>query len=562
MAVSIFGFSFGGNKEERMQVQEKESNNLTISPVPPQNDDGSYVVDASTFGFASHLLDLDGMFTEEAQCIRTYREISMYSEVDLALNDIVNEAIVTDEFVSPVRLVLDNLDFSDDLKNKIRNEFDKVLSLLNFNSDAQDIFRRWYIDGRLYYQIIIDKTNPRAGIKELRMIDAIAIKKIREETKRRRESGVEEVTAWDEYYIYTPRQTILGIQPQQMNGASKIQQGTSTVGSVKLSKDSVVYVHSGIQDMNRGFIVSYLHKAIKPINMLRMIEDALVIYRLARAPERRVFYIDVGNLPKGKAEQYLKGIMLKFKNRMVYDAVTGNVKDNMNQLSMMEDFWLPRREGGKSTEITTLPGAQNLSQIEDIQYFLKKMYKSLGVPVSRIESETNFNFGRPSEISRDELNFAKFVNRLRKRFSELLYELLRIQLTLKNVIRTEDWVLMKEVIGFDFIKDSFFSELKDSEILKERLNTLALINPYVGEYYSIEYIKKNVLRQSDEEIKMIAKQNSVEKKDGSQEPDNMPFNPELQGIGMSQQQMDMQSDQMEVQNELQKKQMNIQQKES
>jgi hypothetical protein len=439
--------------------------------------------------------------TDQQQIIK-YRNLAMQPECDAAIEDIVNESIVADDDSAPVSLKMDDLDQSDKIKKLITEEFQTVIELLNMNWQGHDIFRRWYIDGRLYFHKIIDEKNPKAGIIELRNVDPIKIRKIREVKEDKDPlTGTKMIKGVKEYYLY------------QNNSMSKSSQG------LKISKDAITYVTSGVLDPSRKRVLSYLDKAMKTVNQLRMLEDSLVIYRLSRAPERRIFYIDVGNLPKGKAEEYLRNIMTKYRNKLVYNASTGEMQDDRKHMSMLEDFWLPRREGGRGTEITTLPGGENLGQIDDIVYFQKKLYKSLNVPVNRLEQEAQFSLGRSSEITRDELKFQKFINRLRKRFSMLFMDLLQTQLVLKGIVTEEEWQEMKQFINIDYQKDTHFSELKESELLRERLGTLREMDEYVGKYFSAEWLRKNVLMQSEEDIKMIDDQIAAEG-DENEEPDD------------------------------------------
>ena len=448
-------------------------------------------------GYFGTAIDLDGSYKDESDLIRRYREMSIHPECDRAVDDVVNEAIAGDRDDSPVDVDLANLEVSAAIRKKIRDEFHNVLRLLDFDKKAYDIFRRWYIDGKLYYHKVIDTKNPRRGITELRYIDPRKIRKVIEfEAKKDRQfvdpRTMESLTAprSAEYYVYNQK----GLR------------GLETTG-IKIASDAIAFCHSGLKDMNKNVIMSHLHKAIKALNQLRMIEDSLVIYRLSRAPERRIFYIDVGNLPKIKAEQYLRDVMSRYRNKLVYDSGSGEIRDDKKYMSMLEDFWLPRREGGRGTEITTLPGGQNLGELADIEYFQSKLYRSLGVPESRIAgSGDGFNLGRSSEILRDELKFSKFVGRLRKRFSKIFLDLLRSQLLLKNIVTPEDWEIMSEHIQFDFIYDNHFAELKDKELMEGRLGLLGMVEPYVGRYYSTEYIRRNVLRQKDAEIVEIDEQ--------------------------------------------------------
>lgn len=467
--------------------------------VPKTDEDGTGVIQAG--GHFGAYIDMDGdKAKNDNDLIMKYRDIASQPECDAAVEDIINESIVGDNDESPVNIILDELEVSDKIKESIKHEFESVLSLLSFNSYAHDIFRRWYVDGRLPYHIIINNENPKKGIQELRYIDPTKLRKVKEiEELTDPKTGAKLIKKTDEFFLF---------QDKTMNGANQ---------GLKIYPDAIAYATSGVMDPSRKRILSYLHKALKPVNQLRMMEDSLVIYRISRAPERRIFYIDVGNLPKGKAEEYLRGIMNQYRNKLVYDANTGDIKDDKKHMSMLEDFFLPRREGGRGTEITTLPGGENLGQIDDIIYFQKKLYKSLNVPVNRLEQESQFSLGRSSEITRDEVKFKKFIDRLRKRFSDLFMQLLKTQLLLKGIITREDWKVWKEKIAFDYIEDNYFSELKESEMLKERFDMLSNLDQYVGKYISNEWIRKNVLRQTDDEIEEIKKQIDQENKDGENE---------------------------------------------
>ena len=470
--VDVFGF----------EIKRKDKDNISV--VEPAADDGTY--DAVSGGFYSAVMDTDGRSRTEDDLIRRYRDIAIQPECDSAIEDIVSEAIASDERDMCVSISLDNLKYSQNIKNRIRQEFENVLRLLDFDTKAHDIFRRWYVDGRLFYHKVIDPKNPQKGLQQVRYVDPRKIKKVREVQKGRK-GNVEVVKEAKSYYLYNPAGS-------QLNN-------TST--GMKLTEDSVSYCPSGLIDMHKGTVLSYLNKAIKPVNQLRMIEDAVVIYRISRAPERRIFYIDVGNLPKIKAEQYLRDVMNRYRNKLVYDASTGEIRDDRNQMSMLEDFWLPRREGGRGTEITTLPGGQNLGEIDDITYFQRKLYRSLNVPISRLEAESQFSLGRSTEITRDELKFTKFVARLRKKFSVLFTDMLKTQLVLKGVIADEEWKDMKEHIQYDFLQDNNFTELKNAELMRERLEMLGQVESYVGTYFSKEWVKKNVLKFTDEEIESM-----------------------------------------------------------
>ena len=481
----LFGYSL---------ERAKKGQNNGPSFVRKESDDAATPVAGG--GYFGTAIDLDGSYKDESDLIRRYREMSIHPECDRAVDDVVNEAIAGDRDDSPVDVDLANLEVSAAIRKKIRDEFHNVLRLLDFDKKAYDIFRRWYIDGKLYYHKVIDTKNPRRGITELRYIDPRKIRKVIEfEAKKDRQfvdpRTMESLTAprSAEYYVYNQK----GLR------------GLETTG-IKIASDAIAFCHSGLKDMNKNVIMSHLHKAIKALNQLRMIEDSLVIYRLSRAPERRIFYIDVGNLPKQKAEQYLREVMSRYRNKLVYNADTGEIRDDRKFMSMLEDFWLPRREGGRGTEITTLPGGQNLGELEDVKYFQKKLYRALNVPESRLESDSTFNLGRAAEITRDEVKFQKFVTRLRKKFSELFHDLLKTQLVLKGIISIEEWDDMSEHIQYDFIADNYFSELKDQEILNERLNLVTTMDPFAGRYFSLDYIRRKVLRQSDAEIKEIDKQ--------------------------------------------------------
>ena len=498
----LFGFS----------IEETQDNSASIiSPVPKNNEDGVDNYIAS--GFYGQYVDIEGAYRSEHELIKRYREMALHPEADGAIEDVVNEAIVSDLYDSPVEVELSNLNASEGIKKKIREEFRYIKELMDFDKKSHEIFRNWYIDGRLYYRKVKDQKNPQEGLKDLRYIDPMKLKYVRQEKKTngqndpyvRINSKDDSVPnpKFDEYYIYT-------MKPNYPTGMVA-QAGK---GSVKIAKDSITYCTSGLVDRNKNRVLSYLHKAIKALNQLRMIEDSLVIYRLSRAPERRIFYIDVGNLPKVKAEQYLREVMNRYRNKLTYNAATGEVRDDRKFMSMMEDFWLPRREGGRGTEITTLPGGQNLGELADIEYFQKKLYRALGIPESRIAAEGGFNLGRSSEILRDELKFAKFVGRLRKRFAAMFNDMLKTQLVLKNIVTPEDWSQMEDHIQYDFLYDNQFAELKETEMIQGRLGNLAQIEPYIGKYYSTEFVRKRILRQTDQEIEEIDMQIEEEIKNG------------------------------------------------
>jgi len=525
LALNLFGFTISRQKAEEDSLAQQ-------SFAPPSSDDGALTITSAAY-YGTYV-DLDGTAKNEVELISRYREMAMQPEIESAIDDIINETIVQDDDGKNVKLIMDNLKQPDKIKKAIADEFQTVLRVLNYNNMAADIFRRYYIDGRLFYHVIIDRENPTAGIKELRYIDPRKIRKVRELRKKKDErTGVEIMAVINEYYIYNDK-AITGTQSNY-----------GPVGT-RITKDSIININSGLMDSRRAVVLSYLHKAIKPLNQLRMIEDATVIYRISRAPERRIFYIDVGNLPKLKAEQYLRDIMIKYKNKLVYDANTGEVRDDRKFLSMMEDFWLPRREGGKGTEITTLPGGQNLGELEDVKYFEKKLYKSLSVPISRLESSSGFTIGRSSEITRDELKFSKFIDRLRNKFAELFDQALRIQCVLKGICTDAEFTEFKEHMYYDFIKDNNFAELKEAELMAGRLSLLQQVDPYTGTYYSMGWIRRNVLRMDDDEIKLIDKEIDDEKKKGFEVPTEVQ-NAVTQQKMMTDIQMDAQQQQMQQQ---------------
>jgi len=523
----LFGFSIDDSDKKNPNV---------VSPIPENNEDG--VDHYLTSGFFGSYVDIEGVYRTEFDLIKRYREMALHPEVDSAIEDIVNEAIVSDSNDVPVQIELSNLSASDSLKKKIREEFKNILDLLDFDKKCHEIYRNWYIDGRLYYHKVIDFKNPKEGIQELRYIDSMKMRYVRQKKKSDKDDqrgfnikGIQsnpmdyDFPEIEEYFVYNAKASY-------PVGAVGNQQSSSGNGGIKIARDAITYCTSGLVDRNKGITLSYLNKAIKSLNQLRMIEDSLVIYRLSRAPERRIFYIDVGNLPKVKAEQYLRDVMMRYRNKLVYDASTGEIRDDKKFMSMLEDFWLPRREGGRGTEITTLPGGQNLGEITDIEYFKKKLYRSLNVPPSRMDGEGGFNLGRSSEILRDELKFTKFVGRLRKRFSNMFSDMLKTQLILKNIVTPEDWEKISQHIQFDFLYDNHFSELKESELLNERLNLASIAEPYVGRFYSQDYVRRKILRQTDEEI--IEQDELIEKEiESGIIPDpNQPIDPETgQPIG-------------------------------
>jgi hypothetical protein len=478
---SLFGFEF-----KRVTPEEQP-----VSFAPPSNDDGAVVVAAG--GSYGTYVDLEGTARTEAELVTRYRDMSITADIDRAVEEIVNEAIVHETDEKIVELNLDGLQMADNIKAVIIQEFNAIKNLLNFEDKSYDIFKRWYIDGRLYYHAIIDDKNPRLGIKELRNIDPRKIRKVREQRKKKdvkTDSAVSQTVR--EYYIYNEK----GYNAQGLGGGAG-QYGPAT--GVKIAKDSIVHCTSGLMDTNGTMVISYLHKAIKPLNQLRVLEDATVIYRISRAPERRIFYIDVGNLPKMKAEQYLRDMMVRHKNRLVYDATTGEVRDDRKFMTMLEDYWLPRREGGKGTEITTLPGGENLGKMEDVEYFQKKLYQSLNVPATRLQTEQTYSIGRATEITRDEVKFSKFISRMRAKFSTLFLKCLEKQLVLKGIVTVEDWKSISQYIKFDYAKDNYYEELKETDVLNSRLQVAGQLAPYIGKYYSHGWIRSNIFKQSDED---------------------------------------------------------------
>ena len=487
--LKLFGFEI---KRAKTASDKKQLPSI----VPPVDDDGAGYVTASGSHYGQYL-NLDGDESKDNnQLIIKYRGVAMHPEVDAAVEDIVNESITGSEMESSVDITMEKVDTSDAIKKQIKEEFDQVVSMLKFNDLGHDIFRRWYVDGRIYFHLVVNEANLKAGIVEVRPIDAAKIRKVKQVKKKKDPvTGAHIIESVKEFYIYQEKP------------------GAQTQG-IKLTTDAISYTTSGLLDNSRKKVISYLHKALKPINQLRMMEDSLVIYRLARAPERRMFYIDVGNMPRGKAEQYMKDIMAKYRNKLVYDAQTGELKDDRKHMSMLEDFWLPRREGGRGTEISTLPGGENLGQIDDIIYFQKRLYRSLNVPINRLEQEAQFSLGRTTEVSRDELKFQKFIDRLRMRFSNVFLEILKKQLMLKGIITEEDWNSWKEDITIDYVRDNHFTELKDTELIRERMQTMDQVQQYVGEYFSKEWVMRNVLRLSDEDMKNMKDQMSDEVSSG------------------------------------------------
>ena len=481
----LFGFQITRSSKEKGEQP---------SFVLPNPEDGA----TTSAGFYSEFLDIEGQTKNETDLIKRYRSTSEHPECDLAIEDIINESVNTEELKSPVSLNVDNLPYSTKIKQRVKEEFEQVLHLLDFNNKAHDLFRRWYIDGRIHFHKIIDESEPQKGIQELRYIDALKIKRIRKVEKDITPKGSPTLTVLEDYYVYNE------------GGLTGKDSGSAASGTLKITADAVANCPSGLFDPSRALVRSYLHKAIKPVNQLRMIEDAVVIYRIARAPERRIFYIDVGNLPKVKAEQYLKDVMNRYRNKLVYNASTGEIKDDRQQMSMLEDFWLPRREGGRGTEITTLPGGSNLGEIDDILYFQKKLYRSLNIPISRLETESGFNMGRGAEITRDEVKFTKFVQKLRKKFNVLFNNILKTQLLLKGVVAEEDWLSIKDNLSYQYMKDGHYAEMRDMDLLRDRLEVLGTLEPYIGQYFSKKYVQKQVFRMSDDEIDSMQKEMDAE----------------------------------------------------
>ena len=486
MAINLFGFTIG--REDKQQELKSQS---FITPVA---DDGTSTVSAG--GYFGTYVDIDASARSESELISRYRDISNYPDVDTAIEEIVSEAIAALDSEEPITIDLDGMDLSDSIKKSIQTEFETIVQLLDFKDKAHDIFRRWYIDGRIYYQKVISPVQPKKGIQKLRYIDPRKIRKVREVKKEKLQSGVEVIKSIEEFFIYNEKGLSVtpGTDPNPSNG-------------VKIAPDTITFCPSGLLDLDRNVVIGYLNKAIKPVNQLKMMADSLVIYRLSRAPERRIFYIDVGNLPKIKAEQYMKDIMARYRNKIIYDSTTGEIKDDRKFMTMLEDFWLPRREGGRGTEITTLPGGENLGQIADIEYFQNKVYQSLNIPVSRFQQNSGFNFGRQAEISNDEIKFGKFVNRLRRKFNALFDDLLKTQLVLKGIITIENWEEIKVKINYKYAQDQYYQEMKEAENLRNRVDVLNQMAPYVGTYFSKNYVRKNVLRLTDAEVDIIEKEN-------------------------------------------------------
>jgi hypothetical protein len=507
MAIKLFGFTLG----EKDIVQEQKPEQASFTLPTSAMDDGAVTITQNAY-YGTYV-DLEGAVRNELELITRYREMANHPELEMAIDDIVNEAITHDVTGRTVDIVLDKLKQPESIKKKIIEEFNTVLKLLNFNNLSDDLFKRWYIDGRIYYHVVVDESQPKQGIQELRYIDPRKIRKVREIKKDRDpKTGTQIIKSIAEYYVYNDK----GTTTQQYS--AQVSQG------IRIAPESILNVTSGLMDAKNTFVISYLHKAIKPLNQLRMIEDAVVIYRISRAPERRIFYIDVGNLPKGKAEQYLRDVMVKYRNKMVYDAQTGELRDDRKHMSMLEDFWLPRREGGKGTEITTLPAGQNLGELEDVKYFRQKLLQSLNVPISRLEPQQGgmIGVGRTTEVTRDEVKFTKFIIRLRNKFSQIFDHALRTQLVLKGICTADEWDEFREVIYYDYKKDNNFTEMRDAELLQTRVQLLQVVDPYIGRYYSADWVRRNILQMSDETIDEMDKQIAVEEKNGTGGP-TMPI---------------------------------------
>jgi len=507
MAIKLFGFTLG--KQDIVQVQSPDQPSFTLPN--EAMDDGAVTITSNPY-YGTYV-DLEGAVRNELELITRYREMANHPELEMAIDDIVNEAITHDVTGRTVNIVLDKLKQPETVKKKIIEEFETVLKMLNFGNLSDDLFKRWYIDGRIYYHVVVDESNPKEGIQELRYIDPRKIRKVRELVKGRDpKTGANIIQSIAEYYVYSDKGTTTQTYSANVNAG------------LRIAPDSIINVNSGLMDAKNTFVISYLHKAIKPLNQLRMVEDAVVIYRLSRAPERRVFYIDVGNLPKGKAEQYLRDVMIKYKNKVVYDSSTGEIRDDRKHMSMLEDFWLPRREGGKGTEITTLPAGQNLGELEDVKYFRQKLLQSLNVPISRLEPQQGgmIGLGRTTEVTRDEVKFNKFIIRLRNKFSQIFDHALEKQCVLKGICTREEWDQFKEDIYYDYVKDNNFTELRDAELLQSRIQTLTTVDPYVGRYYSAEWVRRNILQQTKEEIEQIDQQIKQEEENGTGGPIQQP----------------------------------------
>ena len=507
MAIKLFGFTLG--KQDSVQVQSPDQPSFTLPS--EAMDDGAVTITSNPY-YGTYV-DLEGAVRNELELITRYREMANHPELEMAIDDIVNEAITHDVTGRTVNIVLDKLKQPETVKKKIIEEFETVLKMLNFGNLSDDLFKRWYIDGRIYYHVVVDESNPKEGIQELRYIDPRKIRKVRELVKGRDpKTGANIIQSIAEYYVYSDKGTTTQTYSANVNAG------------LRIAPDSIINVNSGLMDAKNTFVISYIHKAIKPLNQLRMVEDAVVIYRLSRAPERRVFYIDVGNLPKGKAEQYLRDVMIKYKNKVVYDSSTGEIRDDRKHMSMLEDFWLPRREGGKGTEITTLPAGQNLGELEDVKYFRQKLLQSLNVPISRLEPQQGgmIGLGRTTEVTRDEVKFNKFIIRLRNKFSQIFDHALEKQCVLKGICTREEWDQFKEDIYYDYVKDNNFTELRDAELLQSRIQTLTTVDPYVGRYYSAEWVRRNILQQTKEEIAQIDQQIKQEEENGTGGPIQQP----------------------------------------
>ena len=514
MAIKLFGFNFGSKDIVQKQDPAQQSFALPTEAL----DDGAVTITQNAY-YGTYV-DLEGSVRNELELITRYREMANHPELEMAIDDIVNEAITHDVTGRTVDIITDKLKQPETVKKKIHEEFQNILKMLNFGNLSDDLFKRWYIDGRIYYHVVVDERDPKAGIQELRYIDPRKIRKVREVKKGKDpKTGADIIDSIAEYYVYSDR------------GTAAQSYGASINAGLRIAADAIINVNSGLMDAKNTFVISYLHKAIKPLNQLRMIEDAVVIYRISRAPERRIFYIDVGNLPRGKAEQYLKDIMVKYRNKMVYDANTGELRDDRKHMSMLEDFWLPRREGGKGTEITTLPAGQNLGELEDVKYFRQKLLQSLNVPVSRLEPQQGgmIGLGRTTEVTRDEVKFMKFITRLRNKFSQIFDHALEKQLVLKGICSMDEWRQFREDIYYDYMKDNNFTELRDTELLTSRVQLLATVDPYMGRYFSAKWVKKNILQQTDEDVEAMEKEMAKESEQGVGQP--------LQQPGMEQEQV-------------------------